>query len=336
MSGPCPGQVRLYTAAMLSRIAAITILLAIGASHALAQSYPSRPVKIVVPYAAGGGTDALTRFVARGLEQRLGQPVIVENRGGSGTTLGGTQVARAEPDGYTLLMGTSSTFAMAPSFYKQLAYNPVKDFSPIMLVATVPFVLTVHPSLGVNTAQELIALAKSKPGQLSFASGGAGAPHHIYAELLKSMTGIDIKHVPYRGGGPALNDVVAGHVPIYFADVGPAAPLIAAGKLKALGVTTAKRVDTMPDVPTLSEAGVTGYEANSWQMFVGPPNMPEPIVTRVNAAMVDFMRTPEAQKHFVSLGMQPKTTTPAEAGEYIRAEVERWTAILKGIGVTAE
>ena len=307
-----------------------------SASHALAQSYPSRPIKIVVPYAAGGGTDALTRFVARGLEKRLGQPVIVENRGGSGTTLGGTQVARSEPDGYTLMMGTSSTFAMAPSLYKSLAYNPVKDFSPIMLVATVPFVLTVHPSLGVNTARELIALAKSKPGQLSYASGGAGAPHHIYAELLMHLTGIDIKHVPYRGGGPALNDVVAGHVPIYFADVGPAAPLIAAGKLNALGVTTVKRADNLPDVPTLAEVGVAGYEANSWQMFVGPANMPEPIVARVNAAMADFMQTPEAQKHFVSLGMKPNTGTPAEAGEYIRAEVERWTAILKGIGVSGE
>ncbi len=314
----------------------VACMIVASASHAPAQTYPSHPIKIVVPYAAGGGTDALTRFVARGLEQRLGQPVIVENRGGSGTTLGGLAVARADPDGYTLLMGTSSTFAMAPSFYKQLPYNPVKDFSPIMLVATVPFVLTVHPSLGVNTARELIALAKSKPGQISFASGGVGAPHHIYAELLKSMTGIDIKHVPYRGGGPALNDVVAGHVPIYFADVGPAAPLIAAGKLKALGVTTAKRVDTMPDVPTLAEAGVTGYEANSWQMFVGPPDMPAPIVTKVNAAMVDFMRTPEAQKHFISLGMTPNTGTPAEAGEYIRAEVERWTTILKGIGVSVE
>ena len=228
------------------------------------------------------------------------------------------------------------TFAMAPSLYKSLAYNPVKDFSPIMLVATVPFVLTVHPSLGVNTAQELIALAKSKPGQLSYASGGAGAPHHIYAELLMHLTGIDIKHVPYRGGGPALNDVVAGHVPIYFADVGPAAPLIAAGKLKALGVTTAKRADNLTDVPTLAEAGIAGYEANSWQMFVGPANMPEPIVARVNAAMADFMQTPEAQKHFVSLGMKPNTGTPAEAGEYIRAEVERWTAILKGIGVSGE
>ena len=299
-------------------------------------AWPSRPIRLIVPWPPSGTTDILARHIAPPLSQALGQPVIVENRGGSGTTLGGTQVARSEPDGYTLMMGTSSTFAMAPSLYKSLAYNPVKDFSPIMLVATVPFVLTVHPSLGVNTAQELIALAKSKPGQLSYASGGAGAPHHIYAELLMHLTGIDIKHVPYRGGGPALNDVVAGHVPIYFADVGPAAPLIAAGKLNALGVTTVKRADNLPDVPTLAEVGVAGYEANSWQMFVGPANMPEPIVARVNAAMADFMQTPEAQKHFVSLGMKPNTGTPAEAGEYIRAEVERWTAILKGIGVSGE
>ncbi len=214
-------------------------MLAAATAAASAQTYPNRPVKIVVPYSAGGGTDALTRFIARGLEQRLGQPFIIENRGGSGTTLGAAMVARADADGYTLLMGTSATFAIAPGLYQRLAYDPTKDFTPIMLVATVPFVLTVHPSLGVKTAAELVALAKSKPGQLSYASGGPGAPHHIYAELLKSMTGIDIKHVPYRGGGPALNDVVAGHVPIYFADAGPAAPLVNSGKLIALGVTTA-------------------------------------------------------------------------------------------------
>ena len=322
---------------MLRRAAAAAaLLLALGTGNALAQAYPNRPVKIVVPYAAGGGTDALTRFIAKGLEQRLGQPFIIENRGGSGTTLGATMVARAEPDGYTLLMGTSATFAIAPGLYQRLAYDPTKDFTPVMLVATVPFVLTVHPSLGVKTAQELIALARSKPGQFSYASGGAGAPHHIYAELLKSMTGIDIKHVPYRGGGPALNDVVAGHVPIYFADAGPAAPLVNSGKLNALGVTTAKRTGNMPNVPTLHEAGVAGYEANSWQMMAGPANMPEPVLSRINKALADFMASPEAQKHFISLGMQPMTGTPAEAKEYIRSEVQRWTPIVKGMGLSVE
>ena len=266
-----------------------------------------------MPFPAGGGTDALTRFAARGMEQRLGQPFIIENRGGAGTTLGATAVARSEPDGYTIMVGTASTFAAAPGLYKRLAYDPAKDFSPIMLFATVPFVLVVNPSLGVNSVKELIALAKSKPGELAFASAGVGAVHHIFCELFMTMTGIKMRHVPYRGGGLALNDVVAGHVPIYFADAGPAASLIKSGQLKALGVTTATRSSNLPDVPTLDEAGVTGYEANTWQLMAGPANMPVPIVTKLNAALADFMLTPEAQTHFKSLGMQPMTSTPAQS-----------------------
>jgi tripartite-type tricarboxylate transporter receptor subunit TctC len=316
--------------------AGLAACLTLGAGPALAQTYPNRPVKIVVPYAAGGGTDVLTRFIARGMEQQLGQPFIIENRGGSGTTTGGLAVARSAPDGYTLMMGTSSTFAIAPGLYKRLAYDPTKDFSPIMLVATVPFVLITHPSLQVGSVKELIALARSKPGQLTYASGGIGSPHHIYAELLMSMTGIDIKHVPYRGGGPALNDLVAGHVPIMFADAGPATALIKSGRVKVLGVTTSKRLDTMPEAPTLHEAGVTGYEANSWQMMVGPAHMPEPIVSKLNRALAEVMRTPETQRHFLSLSMQPLTGTPAQAGEYIRKEAARWTAIITGMGLSIE
>src|SRR6185312_12386398 len=214
------------------------------------------------------------------------------------------------------------------------AYDPNKDFSPVMLFATVPFVLVVNPSLGVNSVKELVALAKSKPGDLAFASAGVGAVHHIFCELFMTMTGIKMRHVPYRGGGLALNDVVAGHVPVYFADAGPAAPLIKAGQLKALGVTTATRAPNLPDVPTLEEAGVAGYEANTWQMMVGPPHMPEPIVMKLNATLGDFMRTDEAKKHFVSLGMQPMTSTPAEAAAHIAKESARWTAIIKGIGVS--
>ena len=175
----------------------------LGAGLACAQDYPNRPVKIVVPFPAGGGTDALTRFVAKGMEQRLGQPFIIENRGGAGTTLGATAVARSEPDGYTIMVGTASTFAAAPGLYKRLAYDPTKDFSPIMLFATVPFVLVVNPSLGVNSVKELVALAKSKPGELAFASAGVGAVHHIFCELFMTMTGIKMRHVPYRGGGLA-------------------------------------------------------------------------------------------------------------------------------------
>jgi tripartite-type tricarboxylate transporter receptor subunit TctC len=312
------------------------IWLALGAGCAFAQVYPSRPVKVVVPFPAGGGTDALTRVIAKGMEQRLGQPFIIENRGGAGTTLGATAVARSEPDGYTIMVGTASTFAAAPGIYKRLAYDPTKDFSPIMLFATVPFVLVVHPSLGVSNVKELIALAKSKPGELSYASAGIGAVHHIFCELFMAMTGIDMKHVPYRGGGAALNDVVAGHVPVYFADAGPAATLIRSGQLKALGVTTAARASHLPEVPTLHEAGVEGYEANTWQMMVGPARMPEPIVTRLNQTLGEVMLTPEAQKYFTGLGMQPMTSTPAQAANHIRIEAERWTKLIRGIGLSVD
>jgi len=322
---------------VLTRLAALALAGVLGhGGLADAQDYPNRPVKIVVPFPAGGGTDALTRFAARGMEQRLGQPFIIENRGGAGTTLGATAVARSEPDGYTIMVGTASTFAAAPGLYKRLAYDPAKDFSPIMLFATVPFVLVVNPSLGVSSAKELIALAKSKPGELAFASAGVGAVHHIFCELFMTMTGIKMRHVPYRGGGLAMNDVVAGHVPIYFADAGPAASLIKSGQLKALGVTTATRSSNLPDVPTLDEAGVTGYEANTWQLMAGPANMPVPIVTKLNSALADFMVTPEAQTHFKSLGMQPMTSTPGAAHEYIVKEAARWTEVIKGMGISVE
>jgi tripartite-type tricarboxylate transporter receptor subunit TctC len=205
-----------------------------------------------------------------------------------------------------------------------------------MLFATVPFVLVTHPSLGVNNVKELIALAKRKPGELSFASAGVGAVHHIFCELFMNMTGIEMKHVPYRGGGQATNDVVAGHVPVYFADAGPAATLIRSGQLKALGVTTATRASHLPEVPTLHEAGVTGYEANTWQMMAGPARMPEPIVMQLNQALADVMRTAEAQKYFTGLGMQPMTSTPAEAADHIRRESARWTKIIRGIGLSID
>jgi tripartite-type tricarboxylate transporter receptor subunit TctC len=232
-------------------------------ANAPAQDYPVKPVRIVVPYAAGGGTDALARFLAGGLERRLGQPFIIENRPGQGTATGAAHVARAAPDGYTLLAATSSTLAFNPSVYKKLPYDPVADFSLVSLIAAVPFVLVVNPALPVGSVAELVALAKAKPGALSYGSGGMGAPHHIYMELFKSMTGTDIKHIPYRGGGPALNDVVAGHVPMMFGDVAPVTGLVREGRVKALGVTVGSRVESIPDVPTMVEAGLAGYEASS-------------------------------------------------------------------------
>src|SRR5262245_42664969 len=321
---------------MLMSMACGAMLIAAGVADVRAQDYPTRPVKIVVPYAPGGGTDAIARLLAKGLEPRLGQPFIVENRGGSGTTLGGASVARAEPDGYTLLMATSSTLAVAPGLYKKLPYDPVKDFAAISMIATVPFVLIVHPTLGVDTAKALVGLVKGKPGEFAYASGGLGSPHHIYAALFMHMTGTDMKNVPYRGGGPALADVAAGHVKLMFADAAQALELVRDGRVKALGVTTGRRLETMPDVPTLNEAGITGYEANSWQCVVAPANLPRPIVAKLNAALIDIMGTPDIRGHFLNIGWQPISSTPEQAADYVRAEIERWTRVIGATGMSAE
>jgi tripartite-type tricarboxylate transporter receptor subunit TctC len=303
---------------------------------ASAQDYPSKPVRIVVPYAAGGGTDALARYLAHGLERRLGQPFVIENRPGQGTAIGAAYVARAAPDGYTLLAATSSTLAINPSVYKKLSYDPLTDFAPISLIAAVPFVLVVNPSLPARSVAELVALAKSKPGELSYASGGMGAAHHIYVELFKSMTGVDVKHVPYRGGGPALADVVAGHVPIMFGDVGQVTGLVREGQVRALGVTVGRRVETIPDVPTMVEAGLAGFEANSWQSLVAPANLPPPIVAALSKALSAMLAEPTTKEHFLALGMQPLSSTPEEFTAYLRAEIGKWAPIIKAAGATED
>lgn len=299
---------------------------------AQADNYPSRPIRLIVPFAAGGGTDALARFLAKGIEGKLGQPIVIENKPGSGTTIGATFVARSAPDGYTLLMATASTFAFAPGFYKNLAYDPVADFSPITMIAEIPFILTANPTLPAANLKEFIELARAQRGAMSYASAGAGSVHHISMELLKSLAGIDLKHVAYRGGGPAQQDVVAGHVPVMFADIGPAAELIRAGKLKTYGVTTRQRAAILPDVPTIEQAGVPGFESNTWQCVVGPAKLPEAIVMKLNKALVDFVATPEAQSHLLRLGMTPGTSTPAAQAAHIKAELVRWGKVVKGIG----
>jgi tripartite-type tricarboxylate transporter receptor subunit TctC len=300
------------------------------------KDYPTKPVRIVVPYAAGGGTDALARFLANGLEKRLGQPFIIENRPGQGTATGATFVARSAPDGYTLLAATSSTLAFNPSVYRKLPYDPVTDFSLISLIAAVPFVLVVNPSVPANSVLELVKLAKSKPGELSYASGGVGAPHHVYMELFKSMTGADIKHIPYRGGGPALNDVVAGHVPIMFGDVGPVTPLHRSGRVRALGITVGRRLETIPEVPTLVEAGLAGYEANSWQSMVAPANLSPPVLSALNKALTAALAEPATKAHFLQLGMQPMSSTPEEFVAYLRAEIQKWAPVIKAAGAVED
>jgi tripartite-type tricarboxylate transporter receptor subunit TctC len=312
-------------------IAAVATLAALG-GRAQAQDYPAQPVRFVVPYAAGGGTDAMARFLGKGLETRLGQPFIVENRAGSGTTLGAGFVAKAAPDGYTILLGTSTTYAIATSLYKHIPYDPMKDFAPIALVAQVPFVLVVHPSLPVHSVAELVRYAKANPG-LNYASAGVGSQHHVNGELFRTLAGIDIRNVSYRGGGPAVQDVVAGHVKMMFADVGSSAHgLIREGRLRPLAVTTAMRIATMPDIPTMQEAGIADYEANAWIAAVAPAHTPVSIVTKLNRTFNEIMTSADTKAHFTRLGWEPVASTPGELGNYINSEVARWGKVLQAAG----
>lgn len=310
---------------------AVGAWLALGET-AIAQDYPTQPVRFVVPYAAGGGTDAMARYFSKGLERRFAQPFVVENRPGSGTVIGANFVAKSAPDGHTILLGTSSTFAIAVGLYKKLPYDPNRDFAPIALVAAAPFALVVHPSLPVNSVADLVRYLKGNPG-FNYASGGVGSQHHVNAELFRTMAGVDIKNVSYRGGGPAVQDVVAGHLKMMFADVGGAAhELIRDRRLRALAVTTMRRVDTMPDVPTMHEAGITGYEANSWIAIVAPATTPAPIVGKLNTAFNDILATDEAKGHFSRLGWQQITSTPQELSAHIKSEIVRWGKVLQDAG----
>ncbi len=303
---------------------------------ALAQDYPVRPVTIIVPYAAGGATDLLARMIGQKLEQRLGKAFIIENRPGAGTVIAAQAVARATPDGYTLLMGTSTPLAINATLHKSLPYDPGTDFVPIALVSSVPFVLVVNPSLPVHSVGDLIRLAKEKPGQLSYGSSGPGSPHHLYAELLKSMTGIEMTHVPYKGSVPALTDVVANHIPLMFVDLAPAQPMIKDGRVRALGVSSAIRVGALPNVPPI-EATVPGFEAVAWQMLVAPANTPKGVVDTLHNEMKAILAMPEIKEKISGLGMIPRDTPPVdELSSYVRSEIVRWGEVVKKSGASIE
>jgi tripartite-type tricarboxylate transporter receptor subunit TctC len=296
-----------------------------------------RAVSFIVPYAAGGGTDVIARTLGQRLEQRLGKPFVIENRPGAGTVIAASAVAKAAPDGYTLLMATSSTMAINATLYKQLPYDPAKDFTPVALICSVPFILVVNPSLPVKSAANLVALAKSKPGELSYGSGGVGAPHHIFAELFKSMTGTDMKHIPYKGSAPALNDVVAGHIPLMFTDVPPAQGLIKDGRVRALGVSALTRVPAVPDIPPLAEVGVPGYDAVAWQMVVAPANTPKAIIAKLNAEMRAIVASPDVQEQFKKIGLITiDSPSPEELEKFVRAEIVRWGKVVAQSGARAD
>jgi tripartite-type tricarboxylate transporter receptor subunit TctC len=299
-----------------------------------AQDYPAHPVTIVVPFAPAGSTDILARMLGKKLEQRLGKPFLVENRPGAGTLIAASAVAKATPDGQVLMMAPSSTMAVNVSLYKKLPYDPSTDFIPLAGLAEVPFVLVVNPSLPVRSLPEFITYAKERPGQLSFASVGPGVPHHLFAEIVMSMTGIAMTHVPYKGSAPALNDVVAGHIHLMFSDIPPALAMLQAGKLRPLGVTSGARVAAFPDIPALAEVGLPDFVVTGWHMMVAPGKTPRDIVKRLHAELTDILALPEIEGEIVRLGMLPFRNPPVEQlRDFVEAETKRWSKIVQRAGI---
>jgi tripartite-type tricarboxylate transporter receptor subunit TctC len=301
---------------------------------ARAQLYPTRPITLIAPWPAGGAIDAFCRAIAPGLTDRLGKPVVIENRPGAGSVIGTAAGARAEPDGYTLVMAGSGSLAISATLYKKLPYDPTKDFAPIALVGQIPFILVVNPSPPVQSVPDLVKYSKENPGKLSYGSGGPGSPHHLYAELLKSMTGIDMTHVPYKGSAPALTDVVAGHIPLMFSDTVPSLPLIRGGKVRALGVSSATRLPSAPEIPPLAEAGVPGFDAAGWGMIAAPANTSKEIVDRLHAELKIVVALPEVQQQIIGLGMVPVSSPPPEKLQgFVNSEMARWGKIVEKAGL---
>jgi tripartite-type tricarboxylate transporter receptor subunit TctC len=317
------------------------ILLGLAATAALAASvptpagaqsdYPNRPITLIVPFPAGGQSDLIARLVTSKMVLKLGQQIVVENRGGAGGNIAAGAAARAEPDGYTLFLGFVGTHGMNPAVYKKLPYDPVKDFAPISLLNITPLVLEVHPDFPAKTVQELIDLAKANPGKYSYASSGNGTPIHLSGELFKSMAGIDLVHVPYKGAAPALVDVIGGHVPMTFDNLPPSLEYIRSGKLRALGVTTKERAPSVPELPTIAET-LPGYETYSWNALFAPAGTPRPIIDRLNAAALAALADPEVTARLKDLSITSVGSTPEELAAHVQAELAKWGPIVKASG----
>jgi tripartite-type tricarboxylate transporter receptor subunit TctC len=318
----------------MQRIANAVVLLGLAcfAAAAGAQSWPSKPIKYIVPFAPGGTTDILGRTIAEKLSVALGQPVVVENKPGAGGGVGAEYTAKQPADGYTIMGGTISTHAINASLYKSLGYDPVRDFAPVTLIARVPNMLVVNPSLPANNVKELIALLKANPNKYSFASSGNGTSQHLSGELFKTMTGVQMQHIPYKGSPPALADVVGGNVAMTFDNITTALPLAKGGKLRAIAVTTAQRSSVAPDVPTLAEAGLAGYEVGSWQGVFAPAGVPPDILRRLNAEIVKIINLPDVREKLIALGAEPAPNTPEVFGTLVKSEVAKWADVVKKSG----
>ena len=306
------------------------------ASLARADDYPSKPIRFVVPYPAGGPLDTVARLLGQKVSESMKQPIIVDNRPGAGGNIGADFVAKAAPDGYTILMGAVATHAINPTLYSHIPYDPVADFMPVTQVASTPNVLVVNPSLPAKNVREFIAYAKANPGKLNFGSGSTGSAGHLAGELFKTMAGVDMTHVPYKGAGPAMQDLVAGQIQLMFDNLASSLGQIRAGKVRALAVTTAKRTSLAPDLPTIAESGLPGFDINTWFGVFVPAKTPQPIVDRLHAEFTRALAMPDVRQKMVDLGAEPVGSTPAEFAALIRSEKDKYARVIKASGAKVD
>lgn len=314
---------------------AASLALAALSSLALGEAYPSRPIRFVAAFPAGGPSDIVTRAVSKRMSEILGQPVIVENRAGAGGNIGAEFVARSVPDGYTLLLG-GSFVTIAPSLYRKLPFDPVKDFAPVGLIVSNQYLLVVHPSVPATTVKELIRLAKGQPGKMNYASAGIGSPPHLSAELFKTMAGLDIVHVPYKGASPALVDLIGGQVDLYFGGISGVLPHVKTGKLRALAVTGGKRSSQLPEVSTLAEAALPDYEISTWFGVLAPAGTPREVVVRLNSVVTMIVNEAETKSYLIGQGVEPLTNTPGQFAAFIRDEIPKFARIVQAAGIKPE
>jgi tripartite-type tricarboxylate transporter receptor subunit TctC len=322
---------------MYRTLASVMIIAAFGAPIAAAQDYPNRNVTFVVPTGAGAATDLLARILAAKLSDRLGKSFVVENRPGAGTVIAASSVAKAPPDGYTLLMGTSTPLAINASLHKKLPYDPARDFAPLALIATVPFVLVVNNDLPVRSVADFIKLAKEKPGAFTYGSTGSGTPFHLYAELFSSMTGIRMVHAPYKAAVAAMADLMGGRLEVMMTDFASSLPLIREGKVRALGVTTKAPAPAAPEIAPIADLGVPGFDAAAWQMVVAPANTPKEVVDKLHTELRSIMATADARQQIEKIGLVPvESGAPADLARFVAAEIARWAKVVEASGASVD
>ncbi len=319
----------------LLRIAGV-LMLAIAAPALAQSSYPAKPIRLLVPYPAGGSFDIFARVIAQKLSIAFDRQMVVDNRGGASGIIAAELVARAAPDGHTLLFGGAGTLSIQPAMSAKLPYDAIKDFAPVSMVATAPHILVVHPALPVKSVQDLIALARAKPGTLNYATGGSGGPPHLAAEQFRFMTGTDMVHVPYNGGAQATTATVGGQVQLYFSSMASALPLIKEGRLRGIAVTGANRTAAAPEFPTIAESGVPGYELLTWFAVVAPTATPKTIIARLNGEIVKAVDAADTRKRFLDLATDPASSTPQELGNFMRSEITKWRQLIKSANIKGE